>query len=166
MRDPELLMSSDFENFLLRPGGCCQNRLLYWATQCCFQSLPEAEYRGMRKTNRSYWSISELSEKFGSALIPVSSEKDEAEKYFLTKFPMQRLLVDKHVQILHQFCIPGQDLWGSTSRWWEGQCTHRTHGKMPWRYQLKFCPQFYSHGQQTSLELHKCFRADFSLFFV
>lgn len=41
MRDPELSMSSDLENFLLRPGGCCQNRLLYRVTQCCFQA-PQA----------------------------------------------------------------------------------------------------------------------------
>lgn len=43
MRDPELSMSSDLENFLLRPGGCCQNRLLYRVTQCCFQALPETK---------------------------------------------------------------------------------------------------------------------------
>lgn len=82
MRDPELSMSSDFENFLLGPGGCCQNRLLYWVTQCCFQTLPETKYRGMRKANRSYWSISEFSEKFGSTLIPVKLREGWSRKIF------------------------------------------------------------------------------------
>lgn len=110
MWDPKFWMSSDFENFLLRPGGCCQNRLLYWVTQCCFQSLPEAKYRGMRKTNRSYWSIAEFSEKFGSALIPVKLREGWSRKIFPNLIPhakaLSRLACVNFTTVLHFWSGP------------------------------------------------------------
>lgn len=105
-------MSSDFENFLLRPGGCCQNRLLYRVTQCCFQALPEAKYRGTRKTNRSYWGISELSEKFGSVLIPVKLREGWSRKIFPNQISQAKALSRQacvnFTTVLHSWSGPGR----------------------------------------------------------